>query len=212
MKLEKLALYGAVFSVLGLLAPSCATRPDPVFFGRTPRGSVDSRPIEAVKLDKEVPTRLVPKGMNAGKLQFAGPGQPAGKTQFAGRDVPSRWPVDNEHEVLSPFGRRGKRGKHFHQGYDIRAAMRTPVKATADGLVVEQDSGGAYGKRIVIDHGGGYSSTYAHLDQPLVKVGQVVKGGEEIALSGQSGNATTPHVHYEVHRNGSPINPGPYLP
>jgi murein DD-endopeptidase MepM/ murein hydrolase activator NlpD len=193
-------LAGAVL-VLGTLAPSCATSGPgaPVFFGRAPKGDVVALEIDKVTLED--------KGRTANYSGRKTPGKPS----YAGSDVPDRWPVDNEHEVLSPFGPRGRRGR-FHAGFDIRAAMRTPVYATADGVVVESDAGGAYGKRVVIDHGSGMSSTYAHLDERQVEVGQEVRAGDQIALSGRSGNATTPHVHYEVHKNGRAVSPKDYLP
>lgn len=200
MKLSTIGA-GAALAALALLTPSCASKGPgaPIFFGRTPMGDVDERPIEPVSIHDSGPTN-----------NFSGRKTDAG-LKYDGMDVPDRWPVDNEHEVLSRFGPRGRRGK-LHAGFDIRAAMRSPVYACADGLVVAYENGGAYGKVIVIDHGGGYETAYAHLDERIADVGDVVKAGDKIALSGRSGNATTPHVHYEVRKNGRPISPGPYLP
>ncbi len=200
MKLSTLGA-GAALAGLALLSPSCASKGPgaPIFFGQTPMGSVDERPIEPVRIDDGSRT-----------TNFSGR-KPEPGLAYSGQDVPDRWPLNNEREVLSPFGPRGRRGK-FHAGFDIRAAMGTPVYAAADGLVVEAENGGAYGKVVVIDHGGGYATAYAHLDSRQVEVGQEVKAGEQIALSGRSGNATTPHLHYEVRKNGRPVAPGPYLP
>lgn len=192
---------GAALAALAVLSPSCATRGPgaPIFFGRTPMGSVEEHPIDPVSMREDGPTG-----------NYNGRGNAPG-LKFSGEDLPDRWPVDNEHEILSRFGPRGRRGK-LHAGYDIRAAMRTPVHATADGLVVAYENRGAYGKVIVIDHGGGYQTAYAHLDERIADVGDEVKAGDQIAYSGRTGNATTPHVHYEVRKNGRPISPGPYLP
>ena len=200
MQFSKLCA-GAALAGLALLSPSCASKGPgaPIFFGRTPMGSVEERPIAPVHMNEHGP------GTN-----FSGR-RPAPTLAYAGEDVPDRWPLNNEREVLSPFGPRGRRGK-MHSGFDIRAAMRTPVYATADGLVVEAENGGAYGKLVVLDHGGGYATAYAHLDERQVEVGQEVKAGDVIALSGRSGNATTPHLHYEVRKDGRPVAPGPYLP
>ena len=195
-----LALGGLVL----LAMPGCASKGPgaPIFFGRTPMGSVSARPIEEVKLEDE--------DDDGPATNYSGR-QGAPKLAYAGKDVPDRWPLKNECEVLSWYGPRGRRGK-LHAGFDIRAAMRTPVYATADGLVVEAENGGAYGKVLVVDHGGGIQSAYAHLDERLVVVGKEVRAGDQIALSGRSGNATTPHVHYEVRVKGRPVNPEKYLP
>lgn len=191
----------AGLGALAVLSPSCASKGPgaPIYFGRAPMGSVDERPIEPVSIDDNGPD-----------TNFSGRKAAPGLA-YAGEDVPDRWPLKDDREVLSGFGPRGRRGK-MHAGFDIRAAMRTPVYSVADGLVVECGNGGAYGKLVVVDHGGGMSTAYAHLDARLVEVGQEVRAGDQIALSGRSGNATTPHLHFEVRKNGRPVAPGPYLP
>jgi len=197
-----LALVGVL--LLGL--PGCASKGPgaPIFFGRTPMGSVTERPIEGVKLGDHQDEDDAPE------TNYSGRSKPT-KLAYKGKDVPDRWPLKNECEVLSRFGPRGRRGK-LHAGFDIRAKMRTPVYSTADGLVVAAENGGAYGKVLVVDHGGGISSVYSHLDERQAQVGQEVKAGEQIALSGRSGNATTPHLHYEIRINGRPVSPEKYLP
>lgn len=201
---------GLVFGILILLiAPGCASNGPgaPIFFGRTPMGEVSERPIDGVKLQDQ----------NDGDAEEDGPDTNyTGRTKipslsYSGKDVPDRWPLKNECEVLSWFGPRGRRGR-LHAGVDIRAAMRTPVYATADGLVVDYENGGGYGKVLVVDHGGGIQSAYAHLDERIAVVGHEVHAGDKIALSGRSGNATTPHLHYEVRKDGKRINPAKYLP
>ncbi|MGI8959952.1 MAG: M23 family metallopeptidase [Bryobacteraceae bacterium] len=125
---------------------------------------------------------------------------------------PSLWPVNG---VLSssfggrtdPFSGEGA----FHTGIDLATASRTPVHVTADGVVVSAGWSGAYGKRVVVDHGNGLETYYAHLSQWLVVPGQEVRLGEVIGLSGATGRVTSPHVHYEVRVSGTPVNPYKYL-
>ena len=84
--------------------------------------------------------------------------------------------------------------------------------ATADGVVVCSGRETGYGNIIRIDHGNGTQTCYAHLNKRKVRPGQKVRRGQVIGLVGQTGNATGPHVHYEVRIRGKPVNPRPYLP
>jgi len=99
----------------------------------------------------------------------------------------------------------------FHYGIDIANEMGTPVYATAAGTVVYADYDDGYGKRILVDHGNGYRSMYAHLYTSRVKAGETVTKGQIIALMGNSGLSTGPHLHYEVHLNERKVNPANYL-
>jgi murein DD-endopeptidase MepM/ murein hydrolase activator NlpD len=125
---------------------------------------------------------------------------------------PSLWPVLGR--IQSPFGARtdpfSGEGA-IHTGVDISAAVGTPVKATGDGVVVRAEWAGRYGRLVVIDHGNGIQSWYAHLSAFEVLAGQEVRRGDVIALSGASGHVTGPHVHYEIRMAGTPINPYPWL-
>jgi murein DD-endopeptidase MepM/ murein hydrolase activator NlpD len=122
------------------------------------------------------------------------------------------WPVEGK--VSSGFGRRGIRG--FHSGIDIPAATGTPIRAVADGLVVlsgkSLDGYSRYGKIVIVEHGNGIRTVYAHNQKNHVKTGECVKAGEVIAEVGSSGNASGPHVHFEIRREGRPVNPLKYLP
>ena len=101
--------------------------------------------------------------------------------------------------------------KQFHYGMDFTASIGTKVYATGDGIVKDvQSIGGGYGNWIMIDHDFGYSTLYAHLSKFNVKIGEHVKRGNVIGLVGNSGTSTGPHVHYEVHKNGAPVNPQYY--
>jgi murein DD-endopeptidase MepM/ murein hydrolase activator NlpD len=95
----------------------------------------------------------------------------------------------------------------FHEGLDMSVAIGTPVRAPADGIVVFADRETGYGRVIKVDHGYGYSTTYAHLDRLLVKEGARVTRGQLLGKVGLSGRTTGPHLHYEVWKDGERQNP-----
>ncbi|MBI3132943.1 MAG: M23 family metallopeptidase [Acidobacteria bacterium] len=99
----------------------------------------------------------------------------------------------------------------FHTGLDISNQAGTPIQATADGEVVQAGWMDRYGWGVVIKHGVELATLYAHLERVDVKPGQQVQRGDILGGMGRSGNATGVHLHYEVRRGGSPINPSPYL-
>ncbi len=101
--------------------------------------------------------------------------------------------------------------KEFHKGLDIASRMKTPVLATADGVVVFCASKGFMGEMVVIDHGHGMVTRYAHLNKVLKKNGNRVKRGDRIGLVGNSGRSTGPHLHYDVRLNGISVNPEKYI-
>lgn len=98
----------------------------------------------------------------------------------------------------------------MHQGIDFAARTGTPIYATGDGKVIRAKSSSGYGKNVVLDHGYGYKSLYGHMSKILVKPGQKIKKGEKIGLVGSTGRSTAPHLHYEIHYKGKPINPIDY--
>jgi murein DD-endopeptidase MepM/ murein hydrolase activator NlpD len=98
-------------------------------------------------------------------------------------------------------------GGHWHSGIDLAAARGTPVVATAPGSVTVIVSAAGYGLHVVIDHGGGLSSLYGHLDTVLVASGDFVIAGQVIGTVGSSGNATGPHLHFEIRRDGIAEDP-----
>ena len=125
---------------------------------------------------------------------------------------PSLWPVYGR--LLSSYGGRtdpfSGEGS-FHSGVDITAAQGTPVRAAADGIVTHAEWSGRYGKMVVVDHGNGMQTLYAHLSRFYVVPGQEARQGQIIAYSGATGRVTAPHLHYEVRIGGTPINPYSYL-
>ena len=122
-----------------------------------------------------------------------------------------RWPLTTiTVTVGSPFGARW--GKP-HEGIDLPAPVGTPVFAAADGTVVYAGHGiRGYGNLIVIKHSGDLMTVYAHNSALLVSQGKPVRAGDRIALVGQSGHATGPHLHFEVRNGQIPRDPMPYLP
>ena len=113
--------------------------------------------------------------------------------------------------VTSPFGNRDNPNnpgtRQFHSGVDIPAIVGTPVKAALKGVVTFAGTKGAYGILIEIEHTGGLESKYAHLSLVSVNVGDNVTSGQVIGKSGVTGNATGPHLHFEMRSNGTPIDP-----
>jgi len=120
------------------------------------------------------------------------------------------WPVRGR--VTSPFGARVLNGRtEFHTGIDIGAPTGTNIVAAESGLVSYTGYMRGYGNIVIIRHNGGYSTVYAHNSVNLVKKGQSVKKGNIIGKVGKTGNATGPHLHFEVRSIGKPCNPLPYL-
>ena len=126
--------------------------------------------------------------------------------------VPSMWPVNGR--LLSSFGDRedpfSGEGA-FHRGVDISAPMGTPVHSAADGVVYQAEYSSGWGRMVVVDHGNGMRTLYAHLSRYEVVPGQEIRRGMVVGYSGQSGRATSPHLHFEVLRGGVAVNPYPYL-
>jgi murein DD-endopeptidase MepM/ murein hydrolase activator NlpD len=116
------------------------------------------------------------------------------------------WPVSGT--VVSGYGMRWGR---MHEGIDISAASGTPIWAAAAGTVIYAGWLGGYGNLVVVDHGNGLSTAYAHASSILVGVGQSVAQGETISLVGSTGNSSGPHLHFEVRVNGSAVDPLLYL-
>jgi len=117
------------------------------------------------------------------------------------------WKTSNFGYRISPFtGRR-----EFHKGFDIANRKGTPIVATADGVVSFAGKKGLLGNAVYIDHGHGMLTRFGHLDKITAKRGKPVKRGDKIATMGNTGRSTGPHVHYEIHLNGIPVNPEKYI-
>lgn len=116
------------------------------------------------------------------------------------------WPVNGA--VVSGFGMRWGR---LHEGIDISALTGTPIWAAAAGTVIHAGWLGGYGNLVVLDHGNGLATAYAHASAILVAVGQQVSQGETVSLVGSTGNSSGPHLHFEVRVNGVAVDPLLYL-
>ena len=126
--------------------------------------------------------------------------------------VPSIMPTKGW--ITSGFKRRNDPftgRKTWHRGLDVSTNVGTPVVAPADGVVTYSGQKVDFGKIITIDHGNGYKTRYGHNSKLLAKRGQRVKRGQVIAFVGNTGRSTGPHLHYEVIRNGVPVNPKDYI-
>jgi murein DD-endopeptidase MepM/ murein hydrolase activator NlpD len=127
--------------------------------------------------------------------------------------IPAIQPISNKNLRHQPSGYGWRthpiyKTSEFHPGMDFAANTGTEIYATGDGVIERADDGAqGYGNHVVVDHGFGYKTLYAHMSKMEVKVGQRVKRGQVIGYVGSTGLSTAPHVHYEVIKNGEKINP-----
>ncbi|TMK53766.1 MAG: M23 family metallopeptidase, partial [Actinobacteria bacterium] len=122
-----------------------------------------------------------------------------------------QWPVHGYHGITSPFGPRDH--GQFHHGADIACGMGQPLSASRTGRVIfAGNAGDVYGNTVAIDHGNSYMTVYAHMTRVIAHAGQVVKTGWEIGTCGMTGNATGPHVHFEIRYDGYVWDPLLFLP
>lgn len=128
------------------------------------------------------------------------------------KSIPSARPSPGY--ITSGFGTRADPftgGRAHHMGIDFDANIGDPVRAAADGVVSFAGVKSGYGNVVVIDHGNGYSTLYGHNSRLEVRPGDLIHAGQEVAKAGSTGRSTGPHVHFEVHVNGRPVNPRPFL-
>lgn len=125
----------------------------------------------------------------------------------AGRPVKKGWMSSRYGRRTDPFN--GKIA--WHSGVDFAGKMGSDIIAVASGVVVESSFKGGYGGKIIVNHGNGFKTLYAHSKENLVKVGDIVKKGQVIALMGSTGRSTGPHVHFEVFKNGRTVDPASYI-
>jgi murein DD-endopeptidase MepM/ murein hydrolase activator NlpD len=131
--------------------------------------------------------------------------------------IPAIQPVSDKDltRVASGYGTRIDpvyKVPKFHAGLDFTSPIGTPIYATADGIVTDAGfNAGGYGNRVVINHGFGYETLYGHMYRVKVRIRQKIKRGEVIGYVGSTGKSTGPHCHYEVHKNGTPVDPVYYF-
>ena len=127
--------------------------------------------------------------------------------------IPAIQPVKNENlkRMVSGFGYRTDpftKARKMHEGMDFTARTGTPIYATGDGVVARADNtASGFGNHVVIRHGFGYETLYAHLSRYKCRAGQRIKRGDVIGYVGSTGRSEGPHLHYEVHKNGKVVNP-----
>jgi len=160
-----------------------------------------------------VPDVKAPKGKSDSKVVHSKPKKVNGKKKSVDNSVPAVssskfiWPAKGV--VTSKFGKRW--GK-MHEGIDIGCPQGTPVFASTPGKVIFSGTKGGYGTVLIIQHPGEWFTIYAHNSKNLVGQGQSVKKGQKIALSGQTGRASGPHLHFEIRKGVKPVDPLKYLP
>lgn len=150
---------------------------------------------------------IVPDGEKPNEVRWS-------PTRNIAQTTPNAGAVSASGRFVWPIGGRITQGfRYYHRGIDIATALGTPVLAADAGRVIVAgwpDNGG-YGNRVVIDHGNGYQTLYAHLSKVSVVIGQTVNAGNVIGLEGSTGRSTGPHLHFEIKKNGVYQNPLDYL-
>lgn len=154
-------------------------------------GVEDSRKTVKSRVDKEPVTRIIKNGISR---------WPSGATGMF------RWPL-NKGEITDRFGAYQYWRYQRHTAVDIGAPKGTTIYAAASGTVSTATYGNSYGNYVIIDHGNGYSTLYAHASSLSVRAGQSVSKGQAIAAVGSTGDSTGNHLHFEIRRNGTPIDP-----
>ena len=167
---------------------------------------------------------MPPQALNAGvaqlERQFAASGKQLSvleallfNRELDKNATPSRMPIGNSY-ITSGFGGRADPfggGGAFHKGIDFKASVGDPVLTVADGVVSFAGVKSGYGNVVDVDHGNGYVTRYAHNSRLVVRVGDLVRVGQEIAKAGSTGRSTGAHVHFEVWENGRVVNPRKFL-
>jgi lipoprotein NlpD len=136
------------------------------------------------------------------------PGAGRQRPPSPGRELDLIWPIQGK--INSPFG---PRGKNLHRGIDIASPSYQEVKAAMDGeVILARNSLSGYGNVVVLRHDAGFSSIYGHMNVIIAKEGEAVRQGQAIGGVGSTGKSTGPHLHFELRRQGRPLDPLPLLP
>ena len=214
---EVSALYGLKrHKALEVAAPTAPELPTRSAALNTALNTANTPDDPAYSESRDELSSLLTSAMS-GRVSRALQGLPAGSVMGSGdllslAEGPSLWPVVGK--VTSSFGEREDpfNGEGaFHTGIDISANFGDPVHAAADGVVESAAMGNGYGREIVIDHGHGVHTLYAHLSGFAITPGEQVTRGQTIGYVGLSGRSTGPHLHYEVRIRDTPVNPHKYL-
>jgi Peptidase family M23 len=180
---------------------------------RTPFFTAEAAPESEAGFDQSVEQfHFLMKNATAVAISAQGLSLMAGRNWEDLQFTPSMWPVEGHltgtfGERLDPFSGEGA----FHSGLDISAPYGTEVRASADGVVLDAGVHTGLGRAITVDHGFGIETVYGHLSRFNTEPGRHVKRGEVIGYVGDSGRASGPHLHFEVHVYGTPVNPWKFL-
>ena len=182
--------------------------------------------LEAATNELDAEIAALQKKLAAKQAAAAAAAAAKGKTASSSTQAPPQgtmtWPYPGDYTIYSGFGMRMHPIYHvnkMHYGLDLGGSYGNPIVAAADGTVIiasapvaGQNTGGSnFGNYIVIDHGGGVSTLYAHCRDLYVSVGDTVTAGQKIAACGSTGASTGPHLHFQVRANGAWVDPAPYI-
>jgi murein DD-endopeptidase MepM/ murein hydrolase activator NlpD len=192
------AVVTTAFVGAGIVAIGASAMPD----AKAP----DSAALKNLGLDAQTATDLAARADAAGRASRSNADR---TTVAAALTQADAWvlPLEN-YQFTSPYGMRWG---SLHAGDDLAAPEGTPFKAVHDGTVVLAQYYGGYGNAIIIDHGNGIETVYGHSSKVMVRVGQKVKAGDVIGLVGNSGHSFGSHLHFEVHVDGTPTDPIPWM-
>ncbi|EJL70154.1 M23 family metallopeptidase [Chryseobacterium populi] len=166
---------------------------------------VKAEPVERIiEITDSYGTKREVKVMVTPKVATATPSAPASSsnsTRAVAGTASSKTPVEKNNPPAEADQMQ------FHKGLDIAVAFGSDVRATAAGTVIFSGQKGGYGNCVIVSHGNGLATLYGHLSELIVRANDKIKVGQVIAKSGNSGRSTGPHLHYEVHKNNTPVNP-----
>lgn len=216
--MKRALTIGAVAAlIIGVSLPAAAFETDVATIAAFAEPAADAPALEAQSLDITVaagaavskdafsaaaaPVVVAESSSSYASSSYSGP-LPAG---FAGIAM---WPVSAP--VNDGFGYRD--GGEFHGGIDIMCGYGATIVAVSEGVVTYVGDYGGYGNVVIINHGSGVETYYSHLSVPTISAGAWVTAGTPIGLSGDTGYATVAHLHFELHVNGSKVDPMPYMP
>ncbi|PIF44405.1 peptidase M23-like protein [Chryseobacterium sp. 52] len=190
-------------TVFASVKSSAATASQPV--AAAPKPEVKAEPVEKIieltdsyGNKREVKVMVTPKAAPAAPA----PSPAAASTKsVASNTASAKAPMEKNNPPAEADQMQ------FHKGLDIAVAYGSDVRAAAAGTIIFSGQKGGYGNCVIVSHGNGLATLYGHLSQLVSKVNEKVKVGQVIAKSGNSGRSTGPHLHYEVHKNNSPVNP-----
>lgn len=168
---------------------------------------VNGREVSRTHLNEKILREPVKKIIGYGTKEK--PKNPTGSTVTPAKKGMFMHPLNGGGRISSEYG---SRWGSYHRGMDIAASAGTPIYAAASGTVIYSGyNNGGFGNLVMIDHGNGYQTYYAHNSKNVAQVGQKVSKGQKIAVVGSTGNSTGNHVHFEIRKNGTPINPYSYI-